>query len=203
LKKGTDKLGTGKLDTTIDRGVFGGTAAEDAIIVAGRTNTPQAAVSGYDNDGYTGNSSPPMVYSMKEGKYIEAPSEMKEVDVVAENDYGMRTTVKVKRKVYDTSVLLFDKEGKPIYDKNNSGGIDLADIVKPTLTTTPATITSGTTAATTTSGATGTTTPVTVVTNADNSQRNNQSINTYYQNTLSKTKNPIRDAMLQTGLAPA
>ena len=194
LKKGTDKLGTGKLDTSIERGVFGGTTAEDAIIVAGRANTPQAAVSSYGE--YGGADSPPMVYSMKEGKYVEAPSEMKEVDVVGE--YGF--TQKVKQKVYTPGVLMLDKDGNPIFDKNNSGGIDLADIVKPTLTTTSATLTSGTTTTTSTSGTTGTTGAVTVNTVADTSQKNNQSINTYYASTLSKTKNPIKDAMLQTAM---
>jgi hypothetical protein len=193
------KSGPAKLDTTIDKGVFGGTAAEDVIITTGRQNTPQAATSGGEFDSAT----LPMVYSMKEGKYVEAPFIEKEVDVIQENDYGMQSTIRVKQKVYTPNVLMLDKDGKAIYDKNNSGGIDLADIVTPTLTTTSATVTSGTTAATSTSGATGTTGSVNVVTNADNSQRNNQSVNTYYAGTLSKTKNPIKDAMLQTGLAPA
>ena len=190
------KSGPAKLDTTIDKGVFGGTAAEDVIITTGRQNTPQAATSGGEFDSAT----LPMVYSMKEGKYVEAPFVEKEVDVIQENDYGMQSTIRVKQKVYTPNVLMLDKDGKAIYDKNNSGGIDLADIVTPTLTTTSATVTSGTTAATSTSGATGTTGSVNVVTNADNSQRNNQSVNTYYAGTLSKTKNPIKDAMLQTGL---
>ena len=185
------KKGVNKLDTSIDKGVYGGTAAEDAIISAGRTNAPQAATSGDDYGG----GSPPMVYSMKEGKYVETPSKEETITQVGEDG-----TYQVKRKVYDTSVLMLDKDGNPIYDKNNSGGIDLADIVKPTLTATSGTITSGTTTATNTTGTTSTTTPVTVVTNADNSQRNNQSVNTYYASTLSKTKNPIKDAMLQTGL---
>ena len=103
---------------------------------------------------------------------------------------------------------MLDKDGNPIFDRNNSGGIDLADIkyVKPLSDTT--TFMSAAVpvlkdlmypGATTATAAT-TTTPVTVVTNADNSQRNNQSVNTYYASTLSKTKNPIKDAMLQTGI---
>jgi len=207
LRRGTDKAGTGKLDASIERGVFGGTPAEDAIIVAGRANAPQAAVSSYGD--YGGPDSPPMVYSMKDGKYVEAPSEMKEVDETVDTGYG-DITRKVTRKVYTPGVLMLDKDGNPIFDRNNSGGIDLADLYKPdytvtsdavtpTLTTTSGTITGGTTVAATT-GTTGTTGNVNVVTNADNSQRNNQSINTYYASTLSKTKNPIKDAMLQTGM---
>jgi hypothetical protein len=186
------KTGKGKIDTTINKGVFGDTSVEDAIIMAGRANKPQAATSGDDyNAGTT-----PMVYSMKEGKYVEAPFEEKMVTVV-DSEYGFET--QVKRKVYTPNVLMLDKDGNPIYDKNNSGGIDLADIVKPTLTTTSGTITSGTTVATTTS-ATGTTGDVVVTNVADNKQTNNQSVNTYYASTLSKTKNPIKDAMLQTGM---
>jgi hypothetical protein len=186
------KTGKGKIDTTINKGVFGDTSVEDAIIMAGRANKPQAATSGDDyNAGTT-----PMVYSMKEGKYVEAPFEEKMVTVV-DSEYGFET--QVKRKVYTPNVLMLDKDGNPIYDKNNSGGIDLADIVKPTLTATSGTITSGTTVATTTS-ATGTTGDVVVTNVADNKQTNNQSVNTYYASTLSKTKNPIKDAMLQTGM---
>ena len=191
LNKGTGKLATGKLDTTVERGVFGATAAQDAIITTGMANKPQAATDG----GEYSSGTPPMVYSMKEGKYVETPSKEETITQVGEDG-----TYQVKRKVYDTSVLMLDKDGNPIYDKNNSGGIDLADIVKPTLTATSGTITSGTTTATNTTGTTGTTGAVTVNTVADNSQKNNQSINTYYANTLSKTKNPIRDAMLQTGM---
>jgi murein DD-endopeptidase MepM/ murein hydrolase activator NlpD len=184
------KTGKDKLDTSIDRGVFGGTAAEDAIIVAGRANAPRAGVAGDEYSAET----PPQIYSMKEGKYIDAPYTNE--SVMVDGEYGPTYS---ERKVYDTSILMYDKDGNPIYDKNNSGGIDLADIVKPTLTTTSGTITGGTNSNTTT-GATGTTGNVNVVTNADNSQRNNQSVNTYYASTLSKTKNPIKDAMLQTGL---
>jgi len=201
LKKGTDKLGTGKLDTSIEKGVFGGTVAEDAIIAAGRKNPVQPSTGGEYTDYGQTEVTMPMVYSMKEGKYVEAPFVMKEVDVVsAENDYGQSFLTRVNRKVYTPGVLMLDKDGNPIYDKNNSGGIDLADIVKPTIVSTSAVVTSGTTAATNASGTTGTTGNVNVVTNADNSQRNNQSVNTYYTNTLSKSKNPIKDAMLQTGM---
>ena len=139
---------------------------------------------------------------MKEGKYVEAPSEMKEVDVV-DSDYGYAT--KVKRKVYTPDVLMLDKNGNPIFDKNKSGGIDLADIsVTPVSSTNINTFLAAANPLlrqlSPYSRTTETTTPVTVVTNADNSQRNNQSVNTYYASTLSKTKNPIKDAMLQTAM---
>jgi hypothetical protein len=200
LQKGTGKTGTNKLDASIERGVFGGTLAEDAIIMAGRTNAPQAATS--SDSEWGSSSSPPMVYSMKEGKYVEAPSEMIEVDVV-DSDYGYAT--KVKRKVYTPDVLMLDKNGNPIFDKNKSGGIDIADIsVTPILSTTLSTFLAAANPLLSQlspySRTTETTTPVTVVTNADNSQRNNQSVNTYYASTLSKTKNPIKDAMLQTAM---
>lgn len=190
--------GTNKIDVTKEQGVFGATPAQDAIIMAGRANAPQAAVSSYGD--YGGTDSPPMVYSMKEGKYVEAPSEMK--DVLEEDYYGERYGAPpryVKKKVYTPNVLMLDKDGNPIYDKNNSGGIDLADIATPTLVTTSGTITGGTTVATTTTG-TGTTGNVNVVTNADNSQTNNQSVNTYYTSLLSKSRNAIRDASVNTAL---
>ena len=63
LQKGTDKTGTNKLDASIERGVFGGTLAEDAIIMAGRTNKPQAAT--YSDSEWGSSSTTPMVYSMK------------------------------------------------------------------------------------------------------------------------------------------
>jgi murein DD-endopeptidase MepM/ murein hydrolase activator NlpD len=210
LKKGKDKLGTGKLDTSIERGVFGGTLAEDAIIVAGRTNAPKAAVNNNDGYGYNysgGADSPPMVYSMKEGKYVEAPSEMKEVDVVDDTNWGSFTR-KVTKKVYTPGVLMLDKDGNPILDKNNNGSIDLGDIstsVTPVSDLKAAYAASGSILKDlmypgATTGTTGTTGAVTVNTVADNSQKNNQSVNTYYASTLSKTKNPIKDAMLQTGM---
>jgi hypothetical protein len=94
---------------------------------------------------------------------------------------------------------MLDKNGNPIYDTNSSGGIDLADIVKPTLTTSSSAIISGTAAATDTAG-TQKTGDVNVTTVADNKQTNNQSLNTYYTSMLSKTRNPIKDAMLQTAM---
>ena len=100
---------------------------------------------------------------------------------------------------------MLDKNGNPIFDKNKSGGIDLADIsVTPVSSTNLSTFLAAANPLLSQlspySRTTETTTPVTVVTNADNSQRNNQSVNTYYASTLSKTKNPIKDAMLQTGM---
>jgi hypothetical protein len=184
------KTGTNKIDTTIEKGVFGGTAAEDAIINAGRANAPQAAGGG---DEYSSATSP-MIYSMKEGKYVEAPFTEKTVTVVGEDG-----AYQVKQKVYTPNALMIDKDGNVIYDKDNSGGINLADIVKPTLTTTSGTITGGTTVSTTTTGTDkgGT---VNVVTNADNSQKNNQSINTYYTSLLSASRNPISDASVNAGM---
>ena len=126
-------------------------------------------------------------------------------DIISEKQKEFQLTFEEESHKY----TMLDKDGNPIFDRNNSGGIDLADLtyVKPLSDTTTFMSAAvpvlkdlmypGATAATTTAT---TTTPVTVVTNADNSQRNNQSINTYYAGTLSKTKNPIKDAMLQTGL---
>jgi len=181
--------GTNKIDVTKEQGVFGATPAQDAIIMAGRANAPQAATSDESS------STPPMIYSMKEGKYVEAPFTEKMVDATDENGY----TYKIKQKVYTPDALMIDKNGNVIYDKNKSGGIDLADIATPTLVTTSGTITGGTTVATTTTG-TGTTGNVNVVTNADNSQTNNQSVNTYYTSLLSKSRNAIRDASVNTAL---
>jgi murein DD-endopeptidase MepM/ murein hydrolase activator NlpD len=184
--------GKNKIDTTVEQGVFGATAAQDAIIQAGVANKPQAATAGDESTSGTA----PMIYSMKEGKYVEAPYTTETVTV---ND-GEGGTYQVTRKVYDTTALMYDKDGKLITDKNNSGGIDLADIVTPVLSTTSGTvITGGTTG---TGGAAGTTGTggVTVNTVADNSQTNNQSVNTYYTSLLSKSRNPIRDASVNAGI---
>jgi hypothetical protein len=184
--------GANKIDVTKEQGVFGATAAQDAIIQAGMANRPQAATAGDESTSGTA----PMIYSMKEGKYVEAPYTTETVTV---ND-GEGGTYQVTRKVYDTTALMYDKDGKLITDKNKSGGIDLADIVSPTLSTTSGTvITGGTTANNGTSG-NGTTGNVNVNTVADNSQTNNQSVNTYYTSLLSKSRNPIRDASVNAGI---
>jgi len=182
--------GTNKIDVTKEQGVFGATPAQDALISEGRAHTPQAAVGADEYNAAT----PPMIWSAKEGKYVEAPFTEKMVSVT--DDTGF--TTQVKQKVYDANALMIDKNGKVIYDTNNNG-IDLADIVTPTLSTTSGTITGGTTVAATT-GTTGTTGNVNVVTNADNRQTNNQSVNTYYANLLSKSRNAIRDADVNTAL---
>jgi len=182
--------GTNKIDVTKEQGVFGATPAQDALILEGRAHTPQAAVGADEYNAAT----PPMIWSAKEGKYVEAPFTEKMVSVT--DDTGF--TTQVKQKVYDANALMIDKNGKVIYDTNNNG-IDLADIVTPTLSTTSGTITGGTSVAATT-GTTGTTGNVNVVTNADNSQTNNQSVNTYYTSLLSKSRNAIRDADVNTAL---
>jgi len=176
--------GANKIDVTKEQGVFGATVAQDAIIAAGLANKRQEATSG---DEYTAGTDP-MIYSMKEGKYVEAPFTEKMVDVT--DEYG--NVSQVKRKVYDTTALMYDKNGKLIYD-TNSNGIDIADIISATPSNSATIITGG--------NATGSSsTPVTVNTVADNRQTNNQSVNTYYANLLSKSKNAIRDASLNTGL---
>jgi hypothetical protein len=186
------KTGKNKIDTTIEQGVFGATAAQDAIIMAGMVNKRQEATSGDEYNAGTN----PMIYSMKEGKYVEAPFTEKLVDVT--DEYG--TVSQVKQKVYDTTALMYDKNGVLISDKNSSGGVDLADIVTPTLTTTSGAITGGTTAGATTGTSAGGQGTVNVVTTADNSQRNSQSINTYYTNLLSASRNPISDASVNAGM---
>lgn len=185
------KTGKDKIDTTIDKGVFGGTTAEDAIITAGRNNAPMSIGGEVDQNSGAISGTTPMVYSMKEGKYVELPTE----NVLTEGEDGTPTSV----RMYMPNVLMLDKNGNPIYDKNSSGGIDLADIVKPTLTTSSSAIISGT-AATTDAAGTQKTGDVNVTTVADNKQTNNQSLNTYYTSMLSKTRNPIKDAMLQTAM---
>ena len=191
------KTGTNKIDVTKEQGVFGATAAQDAIISAGMANK-RKEVSSYTTGGDGGGdttTTPPMIWSMKEGKYVEAPFKEETVTVVGEDG-----AYQVKQKVYDTTALMYDANGKLITDKNNSGGIDLADIVTPTLTTTSGTITGGTTTAATSATGAGATGTVNVVTNADNSQRNSQSVNTYYTSLLSKSRNAIRDASVNAGL---
>jgi hypothetical protein len=184
--------GANKIDVTKEQGVFGATASQDAIIQAGMANKPQAATVGDESTSGTA----PMIYSMKEGKYVEAPYTTETVTV---ND-GEGGTYQVTRKVYDTTALMYDKDGKLITDKNKSGGIDLADIVSPTLSTTSGTVITGGTTANNGTAGNGTTGNVNVNTVADNSQTNNQSVNTYYTSLLSKSRNPIRDASVNTAL---
>jgi hypothetical protein len=185
------KTGKDKIDTKIEKGVFGGTTAEDAIIAAGRNNAPMSIGGEVDQNSGAITGTTPMVYSMKEGKYVELPAE----NFLYEGEDGLM----YNSRRYMSNVLMLDKNGNPIYDTNSSGGIDLADIVKPTLTTSSSAIISGTAAATDTAG-TQKTGDVNVTTVADNKQTNNQSLNTYYTSMLSKTRNPIKDAMLQTAM---
>jgi hypothetical protein len=177
--------GANKIDITKEQGVFGATAAQDAIISAGMANKRQEATSGDEYNAGTN----PMIYSMKEGKYVEAPFTEKLVDVT--DEYG--NVSQIKQRVYDTTALMYDKNGVLISDKNSSGGIDLADIISPTPTNSATIITGG-------NAAGSSSTPVTVNTVADNSQTNNQSVNTYYTSLLSKSKNAIRDASVNAGL---
>jgi hypothetical protein len=159
--------GANKIDVTKDQGVFGATVAQDAIIAAGMANKrkeQEDVYSGGDAGSYS--TTPAMVWSMKEGKYVEAGD--------------------------NPNLLMYDKNGNPIYD-TNSNGIDIADIVSATPSNSATTITGG-------NAAGSSSTPVTVNTVADNRQTNNQSVNTYYANLLSKSKNAIRDASVNTGL---
>lgn len=159
--------GANKIDVTKEQGVFGATVAQDAIIAAGMANKRKAEESVYSGgmDG-TYSTTPAMVWSMKEGKYVAAGD--------------------------NPNLLMYDKNGNPIYD-TNSNGIDLADIITATPSNSATTITGG-------NAAGSSSTPVTVNTVADNRQTNNQSVNTYYANLLSKSKNAIRDASVNTGL---
>ena len=159
--------GANKIDVTKEQGVFGATVAQDAIIAAGMANKRKAEESTYSGgmDG-TYSTTPAMVWSMKEGKYVEAGD--------------------------NPNLLMYDKNGNPIYDTNNNG-IDLADIITATPSNSATTITGGNAAA-------SSSTPVTVNTVADNSQTNNQSVNTYYSSLLSKSRNAIRDASVNTAL---
>ena len=162
------KTGTNKLDTTKEQGVFGATVAQDAIIAAGMANKRKAEESVYSGgDSGTYSTTPAMVWSMKEGKYVEAGD--------------------------NPNLLMYDKNGNPIYDTNNNG-IDLADIITATPSNSATTITGG-------NAASSSSTPVTVNTVADNSQTNNQSVNTYYSSLLSKSRNPIRDASVNAAIA--
>jgi hypothetical protein len=159
--------GANKIDVTKEQGVFGATVAQDAIIAAGMANKRKAEESTYSGgDAGSYSTTPAMVWSMKEGKYVEAGD--------------------------NPNLLMYDKNGNPIYD-TNSNGIDIADIISATPSNSATTITGG-------KAAGSSSTPVTVNTVADNRQTNNQSVNTYYANLLSKSKNAIRDASVNTGL---
>jgi murein DD-endopeptidase MepM/ murein hydrolase activator NlpD len=146
----TLKTGANKIDTSITAGVFG-SAEQDKMMSDYTAHKLQMEGTTQDGDNY--NSTPRMVWSQKEGKYVEAPSTM--VDGV---------------KTYTPNVLMLDKNGNPIMDTNANGTLDMAEIpttVNSSASSGSLTVTAGG-STTTTSGAGGST----VVANSGNTTDN-------------------------------
>jgi hypothetical protein len=114
------KTGTNAIDTSISTGVFG-TAEQDKMMSDYTAHKLQMETSG---DEYT-SATPRMVWSQKEGKYVEAPFTMEEREGVYDEGGG---TYKYKVKQYTPNVLMLDKNGNPIIDTDASGTLDMAEI---------------------------------------------------------------------------
>ena len=176
-----------KIDTSVSAGVFG-TLEQDKILSDYRKNKQQAEQITYSGDAQTQDSyTPPQVYSQKEGKYVEAPSTM--VDQIGFNsDTGESFTY--KQKVYNTDVLMLDKNGNPIYDVDKSGDLNIADLVTPEKSTVSATVIASSAEVAGASATKG----VTVNTVSDNSSTTtDQSQTINYTSMLSSARNPLTD----------
>ena len=153
----TLKTGANKIDTSITAGVFG--SAEQDKMMSDYTAHKLQMESGGDE--YNA-STPRMVWSQKDGKYVEAPSTMV-TSYDADNN-------QVKTKVYTPGVLMLDRNGNPIMDTDGNGTLDMAEIPTTVNSSAPSgslTVTAGG-STTTTSGAGGST----VVANSGNTTDN-------------------------------
>jgi murein DD-endopeptidase MepM/ murein hydrolase activator NlpD len=125
------KGGQFKLDTAIGKGIFANNVAESnrisALINAASSNAPQGAS---EENGV------PMVWSMKEGKYVEAPFSSTST---TESD-GEGGTYQRVNKTYTPGVLLYDAQGRPVFDlpgtsagltSSDFGGTDVVGIDRP------------------------------------------------------------------------
>ena len=155
----TLKTGANKIDTSITAGVFG-SAEQDKMMSDYTAHKLQMEGTTQDGDNY--NSTPRMVWSQKDGKYVEAPSTMV-TSYDADNN-------QVKTKVYTPGVLMLDRNGNPIMDTDGNGTLDMAEIPTTVNSSAPSgslTVTAGG-STTTTSGAGGST----VVANSGNTTDN-------------------------------
>ena len=155
----TLKTGANKIDTSITAGVFG-SAEQDKMMSDYTAHKLQMEGTTQDGDNY--NSTPRMVWSQKDGKYVEAPS-----TIVTSYDADNN---QVKTKVYTPGVLMLDRNGNPIMDTDGNGTLDMAEIPTTVNSSAPSgslTVTAGG-STTTTSGAGGST----VVANSGNTTDN-------------------------------
>jgi bifunctional ADP-heptose synthase (sugar kinase/adenylyltransferase) len=60
------------------------------------------------------------IYSMKEGKYVDRP-------IIGEETVTSGEGETYKRVIYDQNAIMLDEKGRPVYDLNQSGTIDVAD----------------------------------------------------------------------------
>ena len=174
-----------KIDTSVSAGVFG-TVEQDKMLADYKFNKKieEQFIQGENSsqDQYI----TPQVYSQKEGKYVEAPSTM--VDQTGVYDDG--TSYTYKQKVYTPGVLMLDKAGNPIYDVDQSGGLNTADFVTPAKSTVSATVIASSAEVAGASASKG----VTVNTVSDNSSTTtDQSQTINYTSMLSSSRNAITD----------
>ncbi len=182
-----------KIDTSVSAGVFG-TVEQDKMLADYKFNKKIEEQTVNEGDQGTITTAP-QVYSQKEGKYVEAPFTL--VDRESVDEYGMGTKYQVKE--YTPNVLMLDKDGKPIYDVDKSGGLNIADLVTPAKSTVSATVIANSAEAAAGSASKG----VTVNTIADNSSTTtDQSQNITYTSLLSSAINPLTDTAMNAGIPP-
>jgi hypothetical protein len=201
------------IDANVKAGVYADTVAASNLIEAQmnalRTNAPYSPT---DSEGNTTGAR--MIWSMKEGKYVEAPFTTTSVT----DGEGNVSTV----KTYTPNIIGIDEKGLPIYDTNNNDSADAADIQAhvnqnyPELASVTTTTGTGTavTVTPTTSGSllspasrTGRVSPSmagmdastnSAVVNSGNQTDNSMTINNY--NTLTSTGDPWRTNSTNTSL---
>ena len=155
------KTGTNAINTSISTGVFG-TAEQDKMMSDYTAHKLQMETSGDEQNGAT----PRMVWSQKEGKYVEAPFTMEDREGIYDEGGGI---YKYKVKQYTPNVLMLDRNGNPIIDTDASGTLELAEI--------PTTVNSSAASGSLTVASAGTTTTTsgagsTVVANSGNTTDN-------------------------------
>lgn len=101
----------------LEKGIFAENVAESAriekLIAVAKANLPGANV---DFEGNNSN----QIYSMKEGKYVDRP-------IIGYQEVNVGEGEMVKRPIFDPNAIMFDEQGRPVYDLNQSGTIDAAD----------------------------------------------------------------------------
>ena len=183
------------LATGLEKGIYAENVTESAriekLIAISKANLPGANV---DSEGNYSN----QVWSAKEGKYVDRP-----IIRIEEVDTGEGGTY--KRPVYDQGVIMFDEQGRPVYDLNKSGALDTADFTSSAtnpanLVTAASTAVAGSGLVINPNGTVSAASGSTVVSNSGNVVDN--STRTSVTN-ISRGSNPHGDLLRSSGISTA